>query len=443
MLAIIGAFIATPVMMFLGYNLFGDMSASHFRIHDVSGDYLEGVLVALLLLFLVQFWPVPVAHRRVLTLLWVLRIGVTLGMMLAFEGIYRGDMPGYFLTGKALNQPFAAFEFGAGTENLQAIIGLLAKVTGGYSAMKVIFAYVGLIAVYLFYRAAVICLGEERIALLYLLGLFPSILFWSSLLGKDPIVLLGIALYSYGCAGFIVRKQMSMLSWIVVGLLIASFIRIWLAMIFVTPLLVSYVLASRTSPLAKLAFLVIAAPCFGFALDLFAGKFQIASTEELVATTEALASSWSRGGSAQNVGGELDSLGSMLAFMPVGAFAALFRPLPLEIPNIFGVLAGIENGVLLGLLLLGLMRRGVRWLGQPILLWAALTLVVWASVYGFVSYQNLGTAFRFRVQVAPILLLLSLYLAFAHHLRPPAWEGRRGVETAPPGNGATAADATG
>lgn len=419
-------------MMFVGYSVYGTLSASHFGIHDVGGDYLEGVVTALVLLGLTQIWPVPAAHRRALTLLWVVRIGVTLGMMLAFEAIYRGDMPGYFLGGKALNQPFAAFEFGDGTKNLQAIIGVLSEVTGAYSAMKVMFAYVGLIAVYVFYRAAVVCLGEERIALLYVLGLFPSLLFWSSLLGKDPIVLLGIALYCYGAAGLMVHKKASTLVWVAIGVLLASSIRIWLAVIFIAPLLFAYVMASRTSPLAKLAFLVLAVPALIFALNLFATEFRIASTEELVATADVLSSSWSRGGSAQVLQRGFGSLTEMIAFIPVGAFTALFRPLPLEVPNMFGILAGVENGFLLALLLVGLFRRGVTWLGQPVLLWAAATLVVWASVYGFVSYQNLGTGFRFRVQVLPILLLLTLYLAFAHHLRPADRHPAQPEDAAPP-----------
>ena len=418
LLAIFGALIATPVMMFFGYKLFGARSAAHFRIVDVGGDYFEGVVVALLLLALIQFWPVPAAHRRVLTLLWVIRIGVTLGMMLAFEAIYRGDMPTYYLIGKTLEQPFGFMEFGQGTYNTIALVGLLAPLTDSYSALKAIFAYAGLAAVYIFYRTAVLCIGSDRIALLYVLGLLPSLLFWGSLLGKDPVVLLGIAIHCYGIAGLLVHQRWSMLVWVVLGLVIASFIRIWLGVIFLTPLIFTYVMTSRTPPLAKLSFIVVAVPMFLVALNAFGDRFQIASVEELVATTDKVSTSWDHGGSAQSIQGGFGSLESMIAFIPIGAFTALFRPLPLEVPNMFGLLAGLENAALLGLILVGFMRRGVGWLAQPVLLWATATLLVWASIYGFVSYQNLGTAFRFRVQVVPILLLLGLYLAFAHHLRP-------------------------
>jgi hypothetical protein len=79
----------------------------------------------------------------------------------------------------------------------------------------------------------------------------------------------------------------------------------------------------------------------------------------------------------------------------------------------------------LALIVLGILRRGIGWLQQPILLWAFMALVVWGAVYGFASYQNLGTAFRFRAQVTPILLLLGLYLTFGTALRPARYLGLR------------------
>ena len=112
----------------------------------------------------------------------------------------------------------------------------------------------------------------------------------------------------------------------------------------------------------------------------------------------------------------------MIAFMPLGAFTALFRPLPFEVPNLFGLLAGLENVYLLVLFAVGLKRHGLSWSRQPILLWAATVLLVWGAAYGFASYQNLGTAFRYRAQVAPILLLLGLYLAYAHRLNPQKYQ---------------------
>jgi hypothetical protein len=410
--------VGTPVIMLAAFMLFGSFAAVQFRIYDITTDYAIGMGAAFLLLVLIQIWPIPANHRRILMMLWLVRTGVTLGVMLAYEALYGLDASMYYLSGKALSNPIQMMEFGNGTQNIQGIVGLLSYFTDSYSAMKVIFSYVGLIAVYVLYRSAVICLGRDMVVVLYALGLLPSLLFWTSILGKDPIVLLGIAIYCYGVTGLIVRQKMSMLAYVIIGLLIASFIRVWLGVIFVTPLIVTYVMASRSSVLMKIMFILIAAPGFLITFQGFSEQFNLESTQDLVSTTQTISMSWARGGSSQQIEGGFSSIQSMVVFLPIGSFAALFRPLPFEIPNAFGAMAGLENFFILSLFVVGFMRRGIGWVRQPILLWAAIALLVWSAVYGFASYQNLGSAFRFRTQVAPILLLLGMYLSYAHLLTP-------------------------
>ena len=69
-------------MMVAGFVMFGSFAAARFRIYDMTTDYAAGVIAAFVLLAFIYFWPVPAAHRRVLFLLWLLRLGVTLGAML-------------------------------------------------------------------------------------------------------------------------------------------------------------------------------------------------------------------------------------------------------------------------------------------------------------------------------------------------------------------------
>ena len=412
------ALVGTPVMMIAGFVMSGTFAAARFRIFDFAADYFSGVIAASVLLALIYFWPVPAAHIRALFLLWLVRVGVALGAMLPYEAHYSLDANGYYLAGKTLNHPLSIMAFGDGTGNIVAFVGVLAQLTDAYSAMKVLFSYVGLIAIYIFYRSAVICLGQEKIVILYGLGLLPSLLFWTSILGKDPIVLLGIAIYCYGVAGMIVRQKMSMIVYVVIGLTIASFIRVWLGIIFITPLIATYVLTGRSTPLAKFAFILIAVPGFLITLQGFSEKFSLETTRDLVTSTQNISSAWAHGGSAQQIEGSFTSIGSMIAFMPIGSFTALFRPLPFEVLNAFGIMAGLENAFILSLFVIGFFRRGFGWARQPILLWAVSVLLVWGAAYGFASYQNLGTAFRFRAQVGPILLLLGLFLTYAHHLDP-------------------------
>ena len=80
-------------------------------------------------------------------------------------------------------------------------------VPDSYHALKVSCSLLGLAGVYGFFRAARIVQPDVSTNWLYLLGLFPSILFWSSILGKDPIVFFGLGFYAWGVAGVLCSRN--------------------------------------------------------------------------------------------------------------------------------------------------------------------------------------------------------------------------------------------
>ncbi|MGF1502265.1 MAG: hypothetical protein ACFBSD_10655 [Paracoccaceae bacterium] len=414
----LGLLVFVPVAIFACYYLFADDAARRFYILDMQADYISGVIAAIVFLALTQAPLIPREHRIILSLLWIMRAGVTLGFSLFYEARYRLDAVWYFNTGVFESGHWAYVNFGDGTYLMYALVGELSTISESYTYLKVCFSFVGLAAVYLFYLACRTALGREDMRILLALGMFPSLMFWTSILGKDPVTSFGIAVFSLGVVGFIRSRRFDWLWLVAAGLLIASAVRLWLAPIFIAPLAMTALLTSRTSVTFRATTAAIGVPAFLWAAGLFAERFEIDTARDLVQTTDTLSRAWATGGSGQQIQ-SFDSLGAMVAFLPWGAFTALFRPLPGEVNNIFGVLAGVENALLLGLVLFGLCRFGVRkTLRDPVVLWAVLTLLAWAAIYGFVSSQNLGTAFRFRAQVTPILLPLALYLAFAEFRRP-------------------------
>jgi hypothetical protein len=94
----------------------------------------------------------------------------------------------------------------------------------------------------------------------------------------------------------------------------------------------------------------------------------------------------------------------------MGVFTALFRPLPGEVPNLFGFIQSLENVALLLLLIMAIKRTRLEELKDPLVVWAILLVLAWASVYGMATY-NLGTLVRFRLQILPMFLGLLLYLS--------------------------------
>lgn len=399
------------LFMMLGtYFSLGD-SATSLGLSNAGTDYVTGLVWAFAILVSIAVWPVQARHKAILAILWLARIGYTLGLMLFYEGYYGLDAGYYFAEGIATFNPPELFAFGEGSDNMIALVAMHNMVLPvSYHATKVTCSLLGLIAVYLIYRAASLYRGEDDLRILYVLGLFPSITFWSSILGKDPITLLGVAVFVYAVVRFTLEGGARFIVVGALGLCLAAFIRVWLATLFTLPLCV-LAFSSRQGLVGKVLALAIAVSSITLGILQFGERFDIESRADLVSATDSITQSFGEGGgSSQEIRGGISSIGEMLAFAPVGGVTALFRPLPGEVLNVFGSFAGLENALLLWLLMRALMAGNLLRLKEPLVVWVALTIVVWAVGYGFVSYQNLGTAFRYKVQVMPLLLMLLLYL---------------------------------
>jgi hypothetical protein len=409
---------AWPLLLALGVGMatptfVGLVRAWGFRIPqpEIEADYLEGLLWALVLGASILIWPAPARDKRPLLILWGAKCLVALGFMLLYEWNYGLDAYMYFDLSRTATSPLGEMGWGRGTENLIGLTWLHSSVLPpSYHAMKLSFAMVGLISIYLTYRAAVRFRGREDVRLLYALGLFPSILFWSSILGKDPVQLLGISLYVYGVIGLRrSRHWWVYLLPISAGIALSAYIRLWSAPILLIPLAV-FIFYGLRGITARLAFLVLTAFALKAAVDSFSEQFGLETMLDVYSRVDALSQGW-EGGSGQAQIVQFTGLGSLLRFAPIGAFTALFRPLPGEVLNPFGIVAGLEGFFLLSLAALACMRVRRSHFREPLVTWAIVLVITWATMYGFVSYYNLGAAVRFKLQILPILLLLLLYLS--------------------------------
>src|SRR5690606_29537511 len=165
---------------------------------DLWGDYARALFWALALSLTIAFAPIAKGQRQLLLKYWAAKVAVSLGAMLFYEYAYGLDAYHYFASAQG---PFVwlGLRFGDGTSNMIHLAWLHDQVIpDSYHAMKVSCSFIGLWAVYIFHRAAVLFLGRESPRMFWMIALYPSIIFWASILGKDPIVLLGISLYIYG-----------------------------------------------------------------------------------------------------------------------------------------------------------------------------------------------------------------------------------------------------
>jgi len=381
--------------------------------NNLSLDYVTALVWAIALGTSILFWPVPFKDKKSLLLIWLVRVLVALGFMLLYEAHYPGlDSYDYFTRATLMNFPWHV-EQSLGTHIITVLAWLNQQVIpASYHATKISFSMVGLIALYIFYRAAVIFLQREDNRVFYVLSLFPTILFWSSVLGKEPIILLGIALYTYGVVGMYQFKKKHFLVILLLGVMISMMIRLWMGPILIAPLIIIILYLRSQSVIFKVVGIVLVSTMFFLSMNYFKDYFRFESTDDVLEFSSNLSQSWAIGGSAQVLNTELTTISSISVFLPLGMFTALFRPMPGEfLSNPYAVMASLDNLGLLLLLGLALKRKCWRELRKPLIMWATLLVVLWAVFYAPVSYQNLGTAMRYKLQILPVFLGLLLYLA--------------------------------
>jgi hypothetical protein len=419
----IGAVAAAVFILLFHSQIMGFVVASGTNALPYTGpnlrtDYLLGVGWALVLFVFLALCPVSKQERQALIILWIARVFVTLVIFLAFESRYGLDMDGYFR--HAINPHFQTgwMRLGEGTQNVRILTWLHLKlIPGSYHASKVGFSMIGLMAIFISYKAAVRSFGRSSIGLLYVLGLFPSILFWSCHLGKEPIMLLAVGFYLYAGVGFCtVRKRRD---WILLACacIITALIRMWYVPIFLLPLFMAIIVANRKKVSQWVFSLLIG---FGLlvSVKVISMSLNIADLGSLFEYRNYTTGAFAGGGStfaAQRITG----LSSALRLLPEGIFTALFRPLPLELRNIFGHLQGIDNLVLLLLMIVGVIRTKLRELADPIAIWTLLFIFLWASVYGLVTH-NYGSLVRYKLQILPVFLTVLLYFARPRRNKAPA-----------------------
>jgi hypothetical protein len=403
------AIIAGPVLL-----LFSQMSiplGQYLPVEDISGDYLSAMMVAAILGILILLWPIGVRERIACLSLWLIKMAICLVVMLWYENRYDFlDAYWYFSQSVDADGELTFWSIGSGSNVVIALIsGLWALIPESYHTAKIAFAYVGLMSFMFFARAFQLITGRDSVLFLVTLGAIPSMMFWSSILGKDPIILFAMALATYAIARYYAsgRSQVWLLL-LLTGVVLAALVRPWIgglmAMAFIV-VAIGHVAWSRFGVVGNASACLLVVVLTGVLID--AGSFQLI---ELLPILEQMSSGWATGGSAINPPVAFASWWDVVSFFPKGAFTALYRPLPGEVGNVFGLLAGIENLVLLGLTFWILMRHrgGYRSpIDGRVIAWLILCVFFWVGIYAFLSYQNLGTAVRFRAQILPICLLLA------------------------------------
>jgi hypothetical protein len=288
------------------------------------------------------------------------------------------------------------------------ICGIIMLVTGNaMPALFVIFALAALLGGYFFYRGFCLAfpLGNNGLYGL-LVVLLPSILFWSSAIGKDALAQLFIGISAYGFARVTKKVDARAILVCIIGVAGCAAVRPHIGAMLAVSILVPFGLGKAAGGWMTIATKILLLPL------LAAGTwFLLSRAEDFVGMQSTDLQSGIRriDSSQQNAtlgSSSVNQRESLTARIVQGPFL-IFRPFPWEVHS---PAAGITSLEALGLLFLcwckrrefwGLLRRWREAYVGFLLLYSLEFCVVFAAATG-----NFGTLVRQRSMVVPIVLML-------------------------------------
>jgi hypothetical protein len=393
-----------------------------------SGSFnLFGFVIQLPLLTLVT---IPIARRiarydRDPSQFWFVMAAFSAKMIGALARYYFtyiayvsvGDAEEYDAFGRYLVPFYRSFDFSPdvgqvpGTGFLKAITGVLYSIVGSSKLGGfTVFSYLGFVGLLLCWRAfkrAVPSGDSRRYGLLVLF--LPSLLYWSSALGKDAWAVMGLGICSYGVARIMTQKRFSGMLVLTVGLAAVVMVRPHVALTVGSGLVLAALLykPSKSSPLNPII------RVFTFAILLVLMLLLISQTEKFLGVENL--NQETVNSSLANAEGRTIEAGSAFTpvtvntplDMPYATLTVLFRPFPWEAHNGQSIATAAESLFLVVLAVRGWRRlrsipRSLR--REPYVAYCLGIMLTF--VFAFSSFSNFGILARQRCQVMPFFLVL-------------------------------------
>lgn len=367
---------------------------------EVYHDYFIGLLF---FLFVTMFFLL-LQDKRYLKL-WLIKTFVTLVIMIPYEYNYGLDSYSYFA--RALNPQNTVFGE-SGTSNVMYINHIFTYFVGNsYYSLKLLSSLIGFVGVMFFYKTYEYFIIKNKLELkhdyfIYVIFLFPSILFWSSTLGKDPLNLFFIGLFSYGFIHLIDNFNFRYLIIIAIAVLLVSYIRPWWSIIMITSMFLYYL---KVNSIRNFFLFIIILPIFYLTAVEFLKMHDISSFSQIFLKMTSVAQGLAYGGSSVATNTITNISDYMFYYIP-NLFTTLFRPMPWDIRNPFTALAAVENVILFYLTYKYIFKNWKIIYNNKYLKFYILLIFSWSLFYVIISPTNLGVAARFKLQVLPAMLIL-------------------------------------
>lgn len=251
-------------------------------------------------------------------------------------------------------------------------------------------------------------LGQPTFNRVYLLLFLPGLHFWTSAIGKDAPVFLGVAMCTW--AAFRLRTRYIAFG---AGLVIALVVRPHITLIALIALALTALLGRNTGLLTRVALFGVTVigviSISGLVSSSFNG-LNLSSKDEMSDFIE------SKSSVSEESGGDVSIMG---ASFPVKLISLLFRPFFIDATGMLGYIASLENVVLLVIILTLLWRfrtslqvvRGAMFARFAFIFFVMLTLLL-----AMVNY-NVGLGLRQKMMMMPALLVFLAALLAVRAVR--------------------------
>ncbi len=407
--------IAFGVLTYLLFNfetlsspIYSSLIIDHIFI-DPYLDFIKAIFFSILLSFFF------VKHRVYLPF-WAVKVVVTLFLMLFYESHYGLDSFTYFHRGVNFDIKILERYWGeeSGTTYLIQFVHYLTYILGdSYYTIKVFFSFIGFLGLIFFYKTYKYISYKNKTfhpndKFIYVLFLFPSILLWSSTLGKDPLNLFFVSIFIYGFIRLDEKFSVKNISLIAISLICLFYLRIWWVAIMLLPVIMYGVLYPNKRILPIIV--VLSPVALYVVLQVFEAR-SIQSMSDIFSQMTYLSEAFTLRGGSNLKPVEINGMYDYLIQYVPNLFTALYRPMIWEASSIFALLSAIENTVILYFsfkYIIYIFSSKIKYL--PYLVFV---IIIWSIPYSILSSANLGTGARFKLQVLPLILIIISLLHYS------------------------------
>ena len=335
-------------------------------------------------------------------------------VIVSYHGV--ADMMGYHKNGlniaeslRHLQVPDVKFRPASGF--ISYVAGLLHIILGpSVYGVSLIFSWIAFGGICLFRKAFRILFPDADHKLYsYLIFFFPSVVLWSSLLGKNALILFFLGLVAYSFALLHTTIGIRAVLYLLMGLAGVVMTRPQTGVVTAISIASSIAMSRGTKGISKLLILVLVLiasySAVRYSISSLGLEEHMSSAGNILYYLETKTGHFHQGGSAFQASPILS-----LKQLPMGVVNSLLRPFPWEVPNFLALIASSDSILLLALavryfknIIAALTSFGSNGFIIFIIIFSVLFTILLSTV------GNFGILVRQRVQLMPFLLMFIAY----------------------------------